>query len=302
MQKFLRFLFDLTPEFILIKARDLKTRMRKRSLLKQAASGQIITKDQLIRELTAMNIRKGDSLMVHASLSRIGYIEGGADTVIDALLDTIGISGTLLMPAFPAPGRNKDYLLSDPVFDIRNTKSQMGIISETFRKRPGIKRSFHPTDSVIATGPLAEYYTSSHFGRPTPYDSYSPFYKLCEKDGKILMLGTTLNGACTNLHVVEDAIPFKYPVYEDKIYETRMRDENGTIHKIKTRVHNPDYSVKRNADALLPLFLEKKVLTKHKAGNADCLLINAKAMLEVMINAHNESGITMYSPYGNKKG
>jgi aminoglycoside 3-N-acetyltransferase len=204
----------------------------------------------------------------------------------------------LFRSSFPAKGRNLTHLEISPFFDIRNTPSQMGVITEYFRMQKNVVRSFHPTDSVCASGPLADYFTNSHFGQLTPYNEFSPFRKLCSKNGKILMLGTTLNGACTNLHTLEDAVDFKFPVYDEKIFEIKMIDAEGKEMFMKTKVHNPIFSAKRNCDALKPMFEKESVLVNAKIGEADCMLIDANKMLEVMIKKYNERGVTMYTPFG----
>ena len=204
------------------------------------------------------------------------------------------------MPAFPAKGRNKDHIIEHPYFNIFETPSQMGVVSETFRKMSNVKRSFHPTDSVCALGKESDYFTNTHFGNITPYNENSPFKKLCSKKGKILMLGTTLNGACTNLHTLEDAVPFKYPVYDEKIFVVKMIDHHGMVSSMETKVHNPVWSSKRNCDALKPLFEKENVLLNGKIGEAHCMLIDADKMLEVMIDYYHQYGVTMYTPYGEK--
>jgi len=286
------------PEFVLEWAKKLKKNQRKKQLFAQQQKNAGISRQQIVADLKAIGISSGDSVLVHSSLSKIGFVEEGAGTVVSALFEVVGENGTLLFPTFPAKGRNKDYLETGVPFDIKNTPSQMGSITEYFRKLDGVYRSFHPTDAVCAKGPLAEYFTNSHFGQLTPYNENSPFRKLCTKKGKILMLGTTLNGACTNLHTLEDAVDFKFPVYHSKIVEVKMIDENGNIKTMQTKVHNPEYSAKRNCDALKPIFEKEKVLVNGVVGQAKSMLIDADGMLQVMINYYKEKGVTMYTPYG----
>jgi aminoglycoside 3-N-acetyltransferase len=286
------------PEFLLEWLKSFKKKQRRKKLQLQERSDSGITKEQLINDLRKIGISRGDSLLVHSSLSKIGFVKGGPMAVIEALSEVLGSEGTLLFPTFPAKGRNKTHLEENPVFDIRSTTSQMGYITEHFRNMDGVLRSFHPTDPVAAKGPLAEYFTNSHFGQLTPYNENSPFRKLCYKNGKILMLGTTLNGACTNLHTLEDAVDFKYPVYDEKIFDVKMIDDEGNEKIMQTKVHNPLYSAKRNCDALKPLFEKHGVLVTGKVGGAESMLIDAKRMLEVMIKEYNERGVTMYTPYG----
>ncbi|MFM7016643.1 MAG: AAC(3) family N-acetyltransferase [Bacteroidota bacterium] len=288
------------PNFLLEYLKRLKKLFRNRTLQNQKNNKRGISKDELKIQFQNAGIKNGDHLLVHCSLSKIGYINGGALTLIEALLETIGTKGTLLMPAFPATARNKDFLESSPTFDLLNTSSQMGLTSEIFRKLPGVKRSFHPTDSICALGKEAEYFTNTHFGNVTPYNENSPFRKLCNKHGKILMLGTTLNGACTNLHTLEDAVDFKYPIYDEKIFNVKMIDDKGHCITMDTKVHNPIWSAKRNCDALKPIFEKEKVLTNSIIGEAKCMLIDADKMLQVMIDYYNRFGVTMYTPWGNK--
>ena len=174
----------------------------------------------------------------------------------------------------------------------------MGKATEIFRLMAGVKRSFHPTDPVCAYGSEADYFTNSHFGEITPYTENSPFRKLCNKNGKILMLGTTLNGAGTNLHTLEDAVDFKYPVYDDKVFEVKMIDATGAVSSMKTKVHNPVYSAKRNCDALKPIFEKEGVLKNGMIGEANSMLIIANGMFNVMLNYYKNYGVTMYTPYG----
>ena len=288
----------LLPESMLELLKRIKKYFRNRKLENQKNSKIHLTKQHLIEQLLKIGITSGDHLLVHCSLSKIGYINGGALTLIEALIETIGPEGTLLMPAFPAKGRNKDYLLENTVFDVNSTPSQMGVVSETFRKMKGVKRSFHPTDSVCAYGKEADYFTNSHFGNITPYNEQSPFRKLCTHNGKILMLGTTLNGACTNLHTLEDAVDFKYPIYDDTIFTVCMIDQSGKEHIMETKVHNPTWSAKRNCDALKPLFEKENALRNTIVGEAKCMVIDANKMLQVMIDYYNSYGVTMYTPLG----
>lgn len=295
--KLISWLIRHTPESMLEKAMVARKTLRRFRLRKQSRNNPIRF-EQLLHDLKKIGLRDGDSVLVHSSLSKIGFVEGGAITVIHALRAAIGEHGTLLMPSFPAPGRNKDYLETQPVFDVRATPSNMGLISEVFRKMPGVMRSLHPTDPVCAQGPLAAYYTNSHYSQPTPYNEHSPFRKLIGQHGKILMLGTTLNGACTSLHTLEDAVDFPYPVYDRKKYAVKVIDGSGHLHLMETLVHNPDYSAKRNADALLPLFEQARILKKGTIGQANSLLIDAAGFFSTMLTAFEDKGITMYTPKG----
>lgn len=294
---FMSWMFRNLPESVLSKMMAIRKSIRRKGLHRQSKNNPIRL-EQLLQDMRKVGLSEGDSVLVHSSLSKIGFVEGGAKTVIAALQTAIGETGTLLMPSFPAPARNKDYLDTRPVFDVRQTPSNMGSISEEFRKMHGVVRSLHPTDPVCALGPLAVFYTNTHFGQLTPYTEKSPFRKLIEMKGKILMLGTTLNGACTSLHTLEDAVNFPYPVYDSKSYQAQVIDESGNSLLMETRVHNPEYSALRDADALLPLFEQAGILHKGKIGQAGSFLIDAAGFFNTMLKAFEERGVTMYTPAG----
>src|SRR6185295_12026716 len=147
-------------------------------------------------------------------------------------------------------------------------------------------------------GALAAYFTNSHFGQLTPYNEQSPYYKLAQKEGKILNIGVTLNTSCTNLHTLEDAVDFKYPVYHSKIYDARMINEKGEMCTMKTKVHDPLFSQKRRPDELMPLFEREGIVKLGVVGEASANLIQAKGLLDVMIRNYHENNITMYTPLG----
>lgn len=98
------------------------------------------TKSDLIRDLRALGIKENDTVLVHSSLSALGFIEGGAETVIEALKEIITEGGNLLFPTLSYATVNLDNLN----FDVRNTPCCVGIIPETFRKQPDVIRSIRP--------------------------------------------------------------------------------------------------------------------------------------------------------------
>jgi aminoglycoside 3-N-acetyltransferase len=295
MRNFLR---KITPAFLLDAYRRSKKQSREKQLTKDKELGDIITEERLIDDLRAAGISQGDIVLVHSSLSKLGYVENGPKTVVDALLKVIGSEGHLLMPNSPNAGLQLEYIRSKKVFDVENDESALGSITEYFRKLPGAIRSAHPTEPVSCIGPDAEYFVQDHFGELTPYTSRSPFYRVSEKGGKILYMGVTFDNAGTNLHTLEDAVDFKYPVYFDEKFDVEMVFSDGQTKTMTTKVHNPEQSAKRKCDGLIPLFENKGILAKVKIGKADTLVVDAKAMLDCMIEEYNERGVTMYTPEG----
>jgi aminoglycoside 3-N-acetyltransferase len=123
--------------------------------------GTLITERLLRHDLAAIGIERGTTLIVHSSLSAIGWVLGGAPAVVRALVDAVGDAGNLAMPAAtphcadPAtwlgpevPEARIDEMRDNvPPFDVRTTPTTMGAIPEAFRNWPGTRRSEHPLDA-----------------------------------------------------------------------------------------------------------------------------------------------------------
>jgi aminoglycoside 3-N-acetyltransferase len=289
----------LMPERFLRWYRKRRKNRVRENIEKQRTAGEGFTHEDLRRQLSEMGIAAGDSVLVHSSLSKMGYIAGGPGTVIQALLDSVGPLGNVLMPTSPNDGRQLDYVRDLDVFDVLYTPSRLGIISETFRKHPRAIRSGSATEPVSCIGADAEHFVSGHIDQQTPYDDESPFYKLAEAKGKILYVGCTLDNAGTSLHLLEDAVPdFKFPVYYPEKFEVKIRDARGELQQRNIKVHNPEMSAKRRCDELIPMFEQAGVMKRVLLGSAATLLFEAGPMLELMLQAYHEKGVTMYTPKG----
>lgn len=272
---------------------------RRKHIEKQAKLGGL-NAEKLEHILANIGLKNGDNVLVHTALSRMGYVEGGAKTVVHSIINVVGDTGHVLMPTSANDGRQLDFIKQDPIFDVCKTPSKMGAISEYFRKLPGVKRSLHPTESVACLGPEADDFIRGHFGALTAYQSDSPFGKIIERKGKILMIGVTFDNAGTNVHCLEDAVDFPFPVYFPEVFTARIIDYNNVMHEVKTKVHNPEMSAKRYCDYLIPIFEQEGVLSKHQIGDATCLLIDAHAMFESLKNQLHE-GRTIYGKTTLKK-
>ena len=289
----------LSPSFILSFYRKYKKKQQQAHLKQQQVKNAFISKDQLIQDLIDCGIQKGESVLIHSSLSKIGYLKNGPKDLVEALFAVIGKKGNVLMPNSPNAEFQLNYIKKNTLFDVKNSVSKLGAISEYFRLLPGAKRSEHPTEPVSCIGPDAEYFTQTHFGEKTPYTKNSPFYKLTEKKGKILYIGVTFANAGTSLHLLEDAVSnFKFPVYYPTAFNVKVQKENGELKEMEIFVHDPAQSKKRKCDALIPLFEEAGVLFHSKIGKAPTLVVSADGMYETMLNAYYEKGVTMYTPKG----
>ena len=176
----------------------------------------VVSKDDIKRGLRELGLGQGDIVVVHSALSAFGKVEGGAKTVVDALLETIGEEGTLLAPT---QGRGRP-------FDARKSPSTLGAISEEIRLRPGAERSLSPFMPAAAVGARAKELVENHHLCEAPCIG-SPYHLAAEAGGYVLLLGVDQDRN-TTLHVAEAL--FGAPYLSD--VEGQYVDRDG-----KVRVH-----------------------------------------------------------------
>lgn len=185
--------------------------------------------DDLFEGFRRVGVHSGDLVYCHSSLSKFGYVEGAAETVVDALLAAVGPSGTLAAPA----GTYSLGSAGNPVFDVRNSPSELGAISEAIRRRSS-DRSHHLLDSVSALGPMARELTSTH--SPSNCGQESPFQKLIKGGAQILLLGVSHNNN-TTFEAVEEELAPEYVAFAE-VPGARIIDENGVERPLPTLRHD----------------------------------------------------------------
>ena len=177
---------------------------------------KIVLKQDILTALKKIGITAGQTIMVHTSLSSMGFVCGGAQIVIEALLESVGADGTILMPTQswknldPTAGVHWEepeewwQIIRDnwPAYnkDITPTNT-MGAVAEMFRRWPGTLRSDHPARSVAANGKYAAYLTQDH-DLSNIFGEGSPIGKLYELDGYVLLIGVGYDKN-TSLHLAD---------------------------------------------------------------------------------------------------
>ena len=177
-----------------------------------------VTKEDLKEGLRALGVREGMKVMVHSSLSRFGYVEGGADTVVDALQELLTPEGTLLMPSF----NHEAPYLEGGIYDVLRTPTTNGIIPDTFWRRPGVFRSVNPTHAFAAWGKDAARYTEDH-QKTSAMGPDSPYHRLMKDGGWCLLLGVGYRSN-TFHHVVESCEGAPCLRLRGEWYPVRLRD------------------------------------------------------------------------------
>ncbi|MEU9403505.1 AAC(3) family N-acetyltransferase [Streptomyces sp. NPDC048242] len=189
-------------------------------MMEPAPNGPLITRETISARLRELGVEPGETLLVHSSLSSLGWVNGGPVAVVQGLLDALGPTGTLAVPAHsadlsdPALWRNppvpeewwERVRATMPVYDPRTTPTRgIGVIPETVRTWPGALRSAHPHTSFAALGPRAAEITEDH-APDCRLGERSPLARLEKLGARVLLLGAGYD-SCTAFHLAEYRVP-----------------------------------------------------------------------------------------------
>jgi aminoglycoside 3-N-acetyltransferase len=277
----------------------LKSKIRERKLKRNKNNYNL--KD-LFNDFKELGIKKGDIVLVHSSLKSIGYVKGGAKTVIRALKKAVGSDGTLAFPTYPMRG---GVLLNcrkgDFIFDPKNDKAKTGAIPNTFLNFKDIHRSLHPSHSISALGKYADYITKDHHRGNKTYGENSPWGKIYELEGKILGIGISIAWS-TQYHYLEDKIGKKFPlkVKVDETYNLKTKIGEEKYIEVVVQPNDPKVAETRiEKNPFILNYLEKiyknlNVLHTGKVGNAVSWWFNLKDFIDILEKLA-KMGITIYS-------
>jgi len=255
-------------------------------------TGNTVTRDDLRDTFLRLGLRRGGVVMLHSSLSEIGFVVNGALDVINAILDVIGEDGTFVVPTHtgqltdpadwqnPAvPGEDIERVrASMEAFDPRLTAPRnRGIVPQTFLMYPKVFRSSHPLNSVAACGRHSQLLTSHH-----PLDESegpaSPTGVLYDLGGSILLLGVGLE-ACTGLHLAEFLAETPY-LKETKI-KVLVHDEDGRrFHRLRRYPTTSKYFNK-----IRPDLVAIGALRETSIGNTIATLVDFAPAIDLAVKA-----------------
>lgn len=259
--------------------------------------------NDLIDVMKALGMKRGSIIFIHSSMTEFYNYTGNAQELIQKIIAEIGAEGTLMMPAYP-----KTQKFSEEVdFDVLNSPSGAGYLSEVFRKWPGVKRSINLQHSVCAYGKFADEFTKDHQMSTTAWDQHSPYYKMSQSDNTLVFSLGLPYFLGTMIHCTESILRAKYKYFQ--LFFTRekecvFKDSNGKISKYHYLTHN--FARKRSKIKIIKNHFDKHQFRKRKLSNLNIEMVKAKYTLELFLQLA-EKGITMYSvpcpkPYLNDEG
>lgn len=232
------------------------------------------TKQSLIAQLESAGIDRLGTVLMHSSMKKIGDVEGGADTVLDALSEYMK-DGLLVLPTHTWSYINAD----NPKFYVETSEVCVGILPELFRKLPGVVRSLHPTHSVAALGKDAAAFTEGDERWDTPCHRESAWGRLLDRKATILLVGVDLRRN-TFIHGIEEwvDIPGRLTDGHEQLY-TVLAD--GTEIPVPSRRHCglPWSEHFWKVEGVLE---EHGALFRSKLGDADVLVCDTVKTTEVL--------------------
>lgn len=236
----------------------------------------MFTKTVLKEQLTQMGLQHTDTVLIHSSMKTIGEVEDGADGVLDVWQEYFE-EGLLLLPTHTWANVNVD----NPIYDPANTESCVGLLTNMFRKRPGVVRSLHPTHSMAAYGKGAAEYVAGEEFCNTPCTPGGCYDRLRQVNGKILLVGVG-HERNTFIHSVEEVLNIPNRL-ADKPMELTVCMPDGSRRKVYMRKHyNPQQPhISEDFVKLNQAFLDCGVVKEVQFGDAKCLLCDARGIFEV---------------------
>lgn len=231
--------------------------------------------DDLKKCIENLGIMPTDTLLIHSSMTSIGEVQGGADTVLDAFSDYLK-DGLLIFPTHTWAQINETYNTYNPATE----PACVGLLPNMFRRRPNVLRSLHPTHSVAALGKDACDYISGEEQSESPCPRNGCWGKLYDRKAKILFLGCSLKSN-TFLHGVEEwnHTPNRIADTYQQLY---IVTPNGTVSRPMYRHYHPNIDVSDHYDIMENAFLEKGIAKIGTFGDAKCYICDAVGMADLL--------------------
>lgn len=264
---------------------------RKKQSIEKLVYKRKYTADDIINILKQSGIKPGHPIIVHSAYSNLYNYSGTADELIDKLIEFMGPDGTLCMPAYPPDKRNPKN-----VFDVVNSRSAAGYLTEVFRKRAGVVRSLNQLHSVCALGKDAEKIVGSHHKSKICFDENSPFYIIGQLNGYIVNLGMPKWYVGTGEHVCEAILYNTIPFFRNKftkpvVYTYRDSRKNIINHEMLTGSTVP--YIRSKSTYIIDEYFEKDKYHRIRLSNLWITCFDMKYLID-RLTFLSDQGITIY--------
>lgn len=232
--------------------------------------------------------------MVHSSFDAFEGFQGKPSDVITVLKACVGLQGLVMMPTMTFSGTAVAYAQTKPLFDVARTPSRMGLLTELFRRMPGVVRSLHPTHSVAIWGDAALSVAQGHYSSATPCGAGTPFEVLRQRQGKIVLLGVDI-GSMTFFHFLEEMMASEWPVnpFTETVFHLSSKDRDGHMVNTCCRLFEPAVSRRRNLHKLVPHLKNAGAWQEIKVGSLKIISLTA-AEVEAVVRKMSQKGIYCY--------
>lgn len=266
-----------------------------------------VTRVDIVRGLVEVGLVPGDCVLVHASLSSFGRVEGGPDAVIDAVLEVIGPAGTAVFPTFTGDAVIEAILnesgsketaifpkwTGTPVGDLSKPALECiftGAIPKAARQRSDFVKSSHPLYSICAKGPLAAEIAASADRYIFPAREKKFVHLIGEKGGKSLLLGTG-HLANSAVHLVAEFGGLEYKMQDRAYWSVTVKEFLQMPRKKQAEMLIPHmgmnlpYGLKKCHDRIEASLRKAGVIRFGKIGNAEVRLMKIADFVRVGLEA-----------------
>ena len=236
------------------------------------------TKADIISQLDALHTPKGVPVLLHSSLRAIGPVEGGAEALLDILVEYFTRDGGL----FCVPTHTWHNLDKEITLDITSDDNCLGAFSGVAIRDPRGIRSENPCHSMVVFGDHAKDFVQDELNVPTPTAPSSCYGKLFDMGGYVLLAGVAHNKN-TFLHTVDEMLNIPNRM-DNKSVPMAVRKEDGQIVKRELRIFYTDYTedISYRFTKYETAFRYHRCITDGFLGNAPAQLCSARKMKETV--------------------
>ncbi len=246
----------------------------------------MITKIQLLAQLSQFNIPKGKPVIVHCSMRAVGKVEGGAQTLLDALIQRFTLDGGILCVPTHTWANFEDK--KDITLDYTQNKTCTGALSDVALVDRRAHRSKNPTHSIVAFGEKAKEFASLDDNVLTPCAIDGCYGKIIKDDGYVVLIGVGQEKN-TLLHAVEEILDVPKRLSASPV-KMAIKNLEGKISYREFHFMTEEVcDVSINFPKYEPAFRYNGGIEDAKLGNANVQICSAKIMNNVMATVRERS-------------